>query len=96
MLRFAILMPLLAEPEVLVLIGITTIALISFVVARQRESRFNQRWPPLSDDEFIAKCSPGASRDIALRVRRIISEQLDIPYERIHPDQDFVRDLDCC
>ena len=50
----------------------------------------------LSDDEFIQACTPGTSRDTALRVRRIIAQQLGIPYEHIHPDQDFVDDLDCC
>jgi len=62
---------------------------------RRRRRRFAERWPRLSDDEFVAKCSPEIPRDTALRIRRILADQLDIPYEHIHPDQSFVRDLDC-
>jgi hypothetical protein len=55
----------------------------------------NSRWPPIDDDEFIRRCDPGVNRDIALRVRRIVSQQLGVPYDRIHPDQNFVNDLGC-
>ncbi len=74
------------------------LALLAAILFADRagQKRFNDRWPPITDDEFLAKCSPGTSRDTALRVRRIVSEQLGVPYDRIHPDQDFVRDLDCC
>ena len=58
-------------------------------------SDFERRWPPINDDEFIRRCSPDVDRDIALRVRRIVSEQLGIPYEQIYPEQNFVNDLDC-
>lgn len=54
---------------------------------------FNQRFPPIEDDEFIARCSPGASRDVALRVRRIVAEQLGVEYERVYPSSRFVDDL---
>jgi hypothetical protein len=63
---------------------------------RRKRIRFESNWPAMSDDEFLAACSPGTSRDTALRVRRIIAEQLGVSYERIHPDQHFVDDLDCC
>jgi hypothetical protein len=55
--------------------------------------RFNERFPPIDDDEFMRRCAPGVSRDVALRVRRIISNSLGIEYERIHPEQSFVNDL---
>ncbi|WP_442506891.1 hypothetical protein SH528x_005765 [Novipirellula sp. SH528] len=78
-------------------IGVALVLLAAILFAdRTGQKRFNDRWPPITDDEFLAACSPGTSRDTALRVRRIVSEQLGIPYDRIHPDQDFVRDLDCC
>ncbi|KLU05075.1 hypothetical protein RISK_002837 [Rhodopirellula islandica] len=45
---------------------------------------------------FLAKCAPATNPERALKVRRIISEQLGVPYEHIHPEQSFVDDLDCC
>lgn len=59
------------------------------------KSRFERTWPAISEDEFLAKCKPGTDRQTALKVRRIIAEQLGVPYERIHPDQHFVDDLNC-
>ena len=56
---------------------------------------WREKWPAISDDEFVKKCGPGTDRDKALRVRRIVSEQLGIPYDHIHPEQNFVDDLGC-
>ena len=42
----------------------------------------------------MRRCGSGVSRDVALRVRRIISHSLGIEYERIYPEQSFVNDLD--
>jgi len=30
-----------------------------------------------------------------LKVRAIVSEQLDVPLEEIHPDSNFIDDLKC-
>jgi len=68
----------------------------SGLFAARRHRQFFEAWPAISDDEFIAQCSPGTRRETALRVCQIVSEQLGIPYERIHPDQHFLDDLDCC
>jgi hypothetical protein len=54
---------------------------------------FNDRFPPISDDEFVARCTPGTRRDTALRVRRIVAEQLGVEYARIYPSSRFVQDL---
>lgn len=56
---------------------------------------FDKKFPPIDDDEFIRRCHQGVNRDIALRVRRIISEQLGVPYDQVYPEQDFVKDLNC-
>lgn len=48
---------------------------------------------PISEDEFMAKCTPGTSRDIALGVRRVVSESLGIPYDCIYPEHCLVKDL---
>ena len=89
-----------------VLIGVTLLAVIMVVyligICAESSSwladsfkTFNQRWPAISEDEFVAKCGPGTDRDKALRVRVIISEQLGVDYDRIHPEQNFVQDLGC-
>lgn len=52
-------------------------------------------WPPITEDEFIRRCSRGVNRERALKVRRIISEQLGVDYDRIYPEQRFVEDLGC-
>ncbi|WDI40856.1 hypothetical protein [Bremerella sp. P1] len=52
-----------------------------------------EKWPPISEDEFIRRCSPGVDRERALKVRRIISEQLGVDYDRVYPEQRFVEDL---
>ncbi|QDV45400.1 Acyl carrier protein [Stieleria neptunia] len=76
--------------------GIALILALVLALEAKRSRDFRRRWPPISDDEFVAKCSPGTNRERALKVRRIISEQLGLPYQRIHPDQSFIEDLDCC
>lgn len=78
----------------LVLAALFLLAMLVWSVKRERD--FKRKWPTISDDEFVAMCSPGTDRNRALKVRRIIAEQLGIPYEHIHPEQSFVDDLDCC
>jgi hypothetical protein len=78
----------------LVLVALLLIVMWVWGVKRDRE--FKRRWPPISDNEFVAKCSPSTDRKRALKVRGIIAEQLGIPREHIHPEQSFVDDLDCC
>ena len=56
-------------------------------------SEIGSEYPPISDDEFLARCDPGTSKDTALKVRRVISESLGVPYESIHPEHRIVEDL---
>lgn len=48
---------------------------------------------PMSDEQFIAACGPGTDPEVALGVRRIVSEKLCIPYEEIYPSHRFIEDL---
>ena len=48
---------------------------------------------PLSDKEFVARSRPGGNAETALKVRAIISDQLAVPVEEIHPEHRFVEDL---
>ncbi len=52
-----------------------------------RFDAFEQKYPPLTDEEFLQRCAPGTDPEVAFTVRRIIAEQLCIPVERIYPDQ---------
>ncbi len=56
---------------------------------------FDAKWPPINEEEFIRRCRSGVDREKALRVRRIISAQLGIPYDQVYPEQNFVNDLGC-
>jgi hypothetical protein len=49
--------------------------------------------PAISDEEFVARCTPGTSPDVALRVRRIFAEHLAVDYERVHPSMNFIEDI---
>ena len=74
---------------------IVGVAILAVVDQIRRKDRFNKRFPPINDDEFVRRCGPGVNRDTALRVRRIVSEQLGVEYDRVYPEQSFVDDLDC-
>jgi hypothetical protein len=86
------------EPVNLILQLLVTILIIGIIYffARSESQDWYEKWPAIDDDEFVMRCPSGTSRDVALRVRRIVSEQTGIEYEHIHPDQNFVYDLDCC
>lgn len=77
-----------------ILIVLFALAVISYFGWKDANS-FNQKFPPMSDEEFMAALPPGTSRRVALGVRRIVSEQLNIPYLQIHPSSRFIEDLKC-
>ena len=54
---------------------------------------FSKNWPPIDDDEFLKRCTPGTRRETALKVRRMVAEVSGIPYENIYPEQRLVEDL---
>ncbi len=68
------------------------ICIISGIDSRHRHN-FNKKWPAITDDEFLKRCPPGSDPEVALKVRRIISECLNVPYLQIHPQHRFVEDL---
>jgi hypothetical protein len=63
------------------------------VMAKRRQESFKERFPPISDAEFLARCRPGTNPAVALRVRRIVADSLGVEYERIYPSSRFVEDL---
>lgn len=46
---------------------------------------FERRFPPISDEEFVARCTPGTDPAVALRVRKIVAYHTGVEYERIYP-----------
>jgi hypothetical protein len=62
-------------------------------LAARHAKAFNEKYPPISDEEFLARCTPGTNPCIALRVRRVLSESLGVEYERIYPESRLVEDL---
>ncbi len=84
-------------PGAVVVIAIL-VALIASVffgqrLERRRKVAFDEEFPLISDAEFMALCPPGTNPAIALKVRRIVSDQLGVEYERIYPSSSLVNDL---
>jgi hypothetical protein len=79
------------------IVAIASVLLLTLLVCLKSKKRkrldFEARFPPISDDEFVARCAPGTNREIALKVRRIVAKQLGVEYERIYPSSSFVNDL---
>jgi hypothetical protein len=87
---------MLASMNVIIIAFFVGLLMVAGVMSIWRQvTDFNARFPPIDDDEFIRRCGPGVNRDVAIRVRRIVSEQLGIEYERVYPEQKFVEDLGC-
>lgn len=59
-------------------------------------NNFDKRYPPITDDQFMALCPPGTKREIALKVRQMMSDCSGVDYEQIYPSTQLVRDLDFC
>jgi hypothetical protein len=77
------------------LIVVLLIIAVALICNAPAPRRFESRFPPISDNEFVELCGPGTNREIALRVRRIVADQLSVKYDRIHPSCSFVNDLGC-
>jgi hypothetical protein len=79
----------------LVLIGTTIVVIVvsvgfAWVI---RKAKFEERFPPISDAEFLARCSPGVNPAVALKVRQMAADYFAIEYERVHPSTCFIKDL---
>ena len=80
-------------PIVLCVTVVVIAVLLGIALAKRKRATFAEQFPPLSDAEFMARCTPGTSPEVALRVRRIVADQLAVRYEQIHPSTRFVEDL---
>jgi hypothetical protein len=75
-----------------VAIGVAVALCVTAGAVRDR-TIFNERFPPISDAEFLARCRPGTRPDVALGVRRVLSDSLGVDYERIYPSSRLIEDL---
>jgi hypothetical protein len=74
--------------------GYLLVLVVACTITGWRMNRaFRENFPPITEAEFLARCTPGANPAVALRVRRIIADNLDIEYERIYPSSSFIEDL---
>lgn len=66
---------------------------VGAVCAHRSRAAFEERFPSISDAEFLARCPPGVDPKVALKVRRIVAEHFGIEYGRVHPSMGFVEDI---
>ena len=72
---------------------VVLVILVAVASAKPEDKFFERRFPPISDAEFVARCTPGTDPAVALRVRRIVADRSGVEYERIYPSTRFVDDL---
>ncbi|VTR91970.1 Uncharacterized protein OS=Pirellula staleyi (strain ATCC 27377 / DSM 6068 / ICPB 4128) GN=Psta_3621 PE=4 SV=1 [Gemmata massiliana] len=64
-----------------------------YLLAKWRRRMFEEQFPPISDAEFLALCTPGTDPKVALKVRRIVADHFAVEYERVYPSTRFIEDL---
>jgi hypothetical protein len=74
--------------------GFLLVLVVACTITGWRANRaFREKFPPITEAEFLARCRPGTNPAIALRVRRIIADNLGVEYERTYPSSSFIEDL---
>ena len=74
-------------------LALVLVAILVGAAVQRERARFDDRFPPISDAEFLARCRPGTDPAVALKVRRIVADHFAIAYERVHPEMSFVEDI---
>lgn len=69
------------------------VVLVGILAAKHRRAAFEERFPPISDAEFLARCPPGTTPEVAFKVRRIVAAHFAVEYERVYPSTSFIEDL---
>ena len=80
-------------PTLILVAAVVVVVVVCAAAAMRNRAAFEERFPPISDAEFLARCRPGTSPEVALKVRRIVAEQLAVEYERVYPSTRFIEDL---
>lgn len=80
-------------PDLVVAAGFVAVVTVLIVIAKRNRAAFKERFPPISDAEFLALCKPGTDPEVALKVRRLVADHFAIEYERVHPPMSFIEDI---
>jgi acyl carrier protein len=84
---------------VLTVLGIALLlALLAFADSNRRSKKIERAFAgrrPLGDEEFFHEyfVSIGVAKEVPVKVRRILSQELDADLSRIAPDDDFTTNL---
>ena len=78
-------------------IGFFLLVILVMGSDKRNQASFEKRFPPISEAEFVARCTPGTDPSVALKMRRLVADRLRVEYDRVHPSTRFVEDLgvDC-
>jgi hypothetical protein len=79
--------------EILVAIFVLGVAVMGARLMCRNTAKFQERFPPISDEEFLARCPPGTDPVIALKVRSTLCDALGVDYERIYPESRLIAGL---
>jgi hypothetical protein len=79
--------------ESLFVVSLVLVVLVGIGLAMRARADFEERFPPISDAEFLARCPPGTNPEVALKVRRMVAEYFDVEYERVYPSTRLIEDL---
>jgi hypothetical protein len=79
--------------SILVFLVLVVVSRTLVILSKGYRERLEERFPPISDVEFLARCTPGTNPQVALKARRIVADGLGVDYERIYPSSRFVEDL---
>ncbi|WP_339748792.1 hypothetical protein [uncultured Rubinisphaera sp.] len=82
------------------LLLIIVLLIVPFVLLFHKEQIAKRDYlvkhPPLSDEEFVQRCGENVPPEVALKVRRMISDFSGMDYEHIYPETRLFEDLDLC
>lgn len=82
---------MLANAAIIVVVLVLLSAMVYCM--RRRQAALEQAFPPISDAEYLALCRPGTNPDVALKVRKVLAEALNVDWERIYPSSRLIQDL---
>jgi hypothetical protein len=78
---------------VLVVSGLIVALVLCAILGRRKRLGFEERFPPISDAEFVTRCRPGTNAEVALKVRATVADSLGVDYERVYPSSRLIEDL---
>jgi hypothetical protein len=81
------------DPSLVWAIVLVAVVVVFIAMVSRDRAAFRKQFPPISDAEFLARCTPGTNPKVALKVRRIVAKHFAIEYERVHPSMTFIEDI---